>query len=140
MRWNFLVKNGKMRYHLSCTQAKDSGVRCLRRAVAAAISPDVFAFLQQNHQVNFAEGLMMMECAQAGLEDFAYMEGVADEAQLKERIVVTGAEVNIQFLFSVPPSQTYQTQEGVETLQAGLRNCIWADSFAVGVVARWTKQ
>ena len=98
--------------------------------------------------MNFADGLMMMECAQAGLEDFAYMEGVADETQLKERIVVTGAEVNTQFLFSVPPSQTHQTQEGVDTstrecnifLQAGLRNCIWADSFAIGVVARWTKQ
>ena len=25
-------------------------------------------------------------------------------------------------------------------MQAGLRNCIWADSFAIGVVARWTKQ
>ena len=24
-------------------------------------------------------------------------------------------------------------------LQAGLNNCIWADSFAIGVVARWTK-
>ena len=57
--------------------------------------------------MNFADGLMMMECAQAGLEDFAYMEGVADEAQLKERIVVTGAEVNTQFFFLVPPSQTY---------------------------------
>ena len=25
-------------------------------------------------------------------------------------------------------------------MQAGLNNCIWADSFAIGVVARWTTQ
>ena len=30
---------------------------------------------------------------QAGLEDFGYMENVTSVAQLKEQIVVTGAEV-----------------------------------------------
>ena len=54
-------------------------MKCLRRVVASAITPDVFQVLQQNHQ--------------AGLEDFGYMENVTSVAQLKEQIVVTGAEV-----------------------------------------------
>ena len=60
-------------------QPSDSGVKCLRRVVASAITPDIFQVLQQNHQ--------------AGLEDFDYMENVTSVAQLKEQIVVTGAEV-----------------------------------------------
>ena len=44
------------------TQATDSGVKCLRRAVASAISSDVLAFLQQNHQV-YMEWVYMKEGA-----------------------------------------------------------------------------
>ena len=32
-------------------QATDSGVKCLRRAVAFAITPQILAFLQENYQV-----------------------------------------------------------------------------------------
>ena len=40
-----------------------------------------------------------MDCTQAGLEDFAYMDGVVDVDDLKEQIVMTGDEVGSQ-----PPS------------------------------------
>ena len=33
------------------------------------------------------------------MEDFAYMEGVVDVTELKEKIVNTGAEVKAQLLF-----------------------------------------
>ena len=36
----------------------------------------------------------LMESVQAGLEDFAYMTNVVDVNDLKQQIVVTGAEVN----------------------------------------------
>ena len=36
----------------------------------------------------------LMESAQAGLEDFAYMTNIADLNALKQQIIVTGAEVN----------------------------------------------
>ena len=81
----------------SC-RGNQSGRLCL----PPAESPGEISSSRIRAQVNFADGLMMMECAQAGLEDFAYMEGVADEAQLKERIVVTGAEVNTQFCSTIP--------------------------------------
>ena len=78
-----------------------------------------------------------MHCAQAGLEDFAYMEGVVDETQLKAQIVVTGAEVHS---FSLLQYVMYPSVINTSLVQAGLNNCVWADSFAIGVVARWTTQ
>ena len=36
----------------------------------------------------------LMESAQAGLEDFAYMTNIVAVNDLKEQIIVTGAEVN----------------------------------------------
>ena len=75
-------------------QSSDSGVKSLRRVVASAIPPDVFQVLQQSHQVTMP---LKFETAnfdvQAGLEDFGYMEDMESVAQLKEQIVVTGAEV-----------------------------------------------
>ena len=75
-------------------QPSDSGVKSLRRVVASAITPDVFQVLQQSHQITMP---LKFETAifyvQAGLEDFGYMENMESVAQLKEQIVVTGAEV-----------------------------------------------
>ena len=69
-------------------------MKCLRRVVASAITPDVFQVLQQSHQITMP---LKFETAifyvQAGLEDFDYMENMESVAQLKEQIVVTGAEV-----------------------------------------------
>ena len=66
----------------------------MRRVVASAITPDVFQVLQQSHQVTMP---LKFETAifyvQAGLGDFVYMEDMESVAQLKEQIVVTGAEV-----------------------------------------------
>ena len=36
----------------------------------------------------------LMESVQAGLEDFAYMRNIGDLNDLKQQIIVTGAEVN----------------------------------------------
>ena len=73
-------------------QPTDSGVKCLRRVVAAAITPDVFQVLQENYQVTILTVIENLD-GQAGLEDFDYMEKMTSVAQLKEQIVVTGAEV-----------------------------------------------
>ena len=74
------------------------------------------------------------------------MEGIEDETQLKEQIVVTGAEVHSfsllpyvrvihPFLFNKINHKCLNKR--VHTLaQAGVDNCIWADCFAIGVVAR----
>ena len=74
-------------------------MKSLRRVVASAITPEVFQVLQQSHQVTMP---LKFETAnfdvQAGLEDFGYMENVTSVAQLKEQIVVTGAEVR-EFTF-----------------------------------------
>ena len=80
-------------------------MKCLRRVVASAVSPEVFAFLKGNHKVlcNWQKNdnmggdspvVDLMESAQAGLEDFAYMKNIVDLKDLKQQIIVTGAEVN----------------------------------------------
>ena len=80
-------------------------MKCLRRVVASAVSPEVFAFLKGNHEVlcswqrrltiwGNSPVVDLMESVQAGLEDFAYMTNIVDLNDLKRQIVVTGAEVN----------------------------------------------
>ena len=90
--------------------------------------------------MKFADGLMMDD-AQAGLEDFAYMEGVVDVDQLKEQIVVTGAEVNTRLFFSSTGpicAETYmymyQNPRGQRYFNKGLQNigAGWAQKLHLG--------
>ena len=69
----------------------------------------------------------LLQCRQAGLEDFAYMEGVEDETQLKERIVVTGSEVHSFSLlqYEMHPSIWDGTSENI--IGAG-----WAEQLHLG--------
>ena len=71
------------------------------------------------------------------------MEGVVDVAELKEKIVNTGAEVKAKLLFystiTTRGNPKARKLFNKQLIQAGLNNCIWADSFAIGVVARWSR-
>ena len=67
-----------------------------------------------------------MNDVQAGLKDFDYMGNMESIDELKKQIAVTGAEVNKNSFHEPKPKPT----------QAGVNNCIWADHFAVGAVAK----
>ena len=71
-----------------------------------------------------------MNDVQAGLKDFDYMGNMESIDELKKQIAVTGAEVNKNSFHEPKPKPK------PKPTQAGVNNCIWADHFAVGAVAK----
>ena len=120
-------REGKSLELKSSTKSPVTGVKCLRLYVASALTPETFEVLQQHQQVLlmfFGSFLSMSPGRVGGLQ----LHGGRDQRRRTEgtdRIVRSRGFV---ILFSQLVRYRY--------ILVGVNNCIWADHFAIGAVAK----
>ena len=116
----------------SSTKSLVTGVKCLRLCVTSALTPETFEVLQQHQQVllMFFRSFLSSQIGpmSPGRAGGLQLHGSRDQRRRTEgtdRIVRSRGFVK---LFSQLVKYRY--------ILVGVNNCIWADDFAIGAVAK----